>query len=175
MIMKRLTPEDAYRALKENRAVYSITQVEMTKDPMDVLDMIFGANDLITFEETTPDPEKKDEEILNSVDAGKQSKNAKRVDHDKLMEMYRAGKTNKEIADELGVSFATVWKHLKHELEDAEADKEKIVALHTSGRSIGQICDETGETPRTVRKVVREYYESELGRKEQHDRGGCNE
>jgi len=52
MIMRRLTPEDAYRALKEHKTVYSITEVEMTQDPMEVLDQIFGANDLIIFDET---------------------------------------------------------------------------------------------------------------------------
>ena len=52
MIMRRLTPEDAYRALKENKTVYSVTEIEMTQDPMEVLDQIFGANDLIIFDET---------------------------------------------------------------------------------------------------------------------------
>ena len=51
MIMRRLTPEDAYRALKENKTVYSVTEIEMTQDPMEVLDQIFGANDLIIFDE----------------------------------------------------------------------------------------------------------------------------
>lgn len=56
MIMKRLTPEDAYRALKENKTVYSVTEIEMAQDPMEVLDQIFGANDLITFDETPQEP-----------------------------------------------------------------------------------------------------------------------
>ena len=126
MIMKRLTPEDAYKALKENRAVYSIIQVEMTKGPMDVLDMIFGANDLITFEETAPDPEKKDEEILDSVDAGLQKSRTGRkpkyekqtkeqADHGKIIALHNAGWPVAKIADEMGCTDQTVRNHIKRE------------------------------------------------------------
>ena len=108
MIMRRLTPEDAYRALKENKEIYSVTQVEMTKDPMEVLDMIFGANDLITFDETPQEPESAPQT------SGK-------IDHGKIIALYKAGWSVAKIADEMGCTAQTVRNHIRQE-EQNETD-----------------------------------------------------
>ena len=122
MIMRRLTPEDAYRALKENKEIYSITQVEMTKDPMEVLDMIFGANDLITFEEA-PAPEKEPaDEGRTEATATEQASQPEAVEKPKqarkeinigwIITLRNEGKSAKEIAAETGYSIQSVYRYM---------------------------------------------------------------
>ena len=123
MIMKRLTPEDAYRALKENRKIYSVTEIETTeKGPMEVLDMIFGANDLIMFEEA-PAPEKEPaEEGRTEPTATGQASQPEAVEKPKqarkeinvgwIITLRNEGKSAKEIAAETGYSIQSVYRYM---------------------------------------------------------------
>lgn len=124
MIMKRLTPEQAFQAFKENREIYTLQVVDPNMTVMELIQR----EDLVMFEDT-PTAQKKpvqsEEQRAEAEPAAgrteataaqnepvaKKSKTA-RVDHDTIMEMHRQGWSVKHICDVLGCSDQTVRNHI---------------------------------------------------------------
>lgn len=53
MIMKRLTPEEAFRAFKEEKQIFTLQPA----DPHMTVQELIERDDLVLFEETAPQPE----------------------------------------------------------------------------------------------------------------------
>lgn len=125
MIMKRLTPEQAFQAFKENREIYTLQQV----DPSITVMELIQRDDLVMFEYTPPQPETKPtahEEVKAAEEpkpgrsdateaqkepVAKESKGV-RADHETIMEMWRQGWTVKQIREAVGCSDQTVRNHI---------------------------------------------------------------
>lgn len=136
MIMKRLTPEQAFQAFKENREIYTLQQV----DPSITVMELIQRDDLVMFEETPHQPETaqhanettaggetpaETEEPADSPETGRNEATAEpeaetvakkgkgiRADHETIMEMWRQGWTVKQICAVVGCSDQTVRNHI---------------------------------------------------------------
>lgn len=81
---------------------------------------------------------------------------------DRMVEMYGGGSTQREIADELGVSTVTVSKYLRErgvatrrrngKLDTGTVDR--IVSAYVSGESAREIAEREGITATTARKYL---------------------
>lgn len=126
MIMKRLTPEQAFQAFKENREIYTLQQV----DPSITVMELIQRDDLVMFEDT-PTAQKKPvqseeqraeaqkptagrTEATAEPEAETVAKKGKgiRADHETIMEMWRQGWTVKQIREVVGCSDQTVRNHI---------------------------------------------------------------
>ena len=136
MIMRRLTPEQAFRAMRENREVYVLKELD--------LESLKTENEFILFEEQEQKPEEK-----------------KKADKNVVLELYSKGMTQTQIAKEAGCSVSTVNRLVNTQAKLEEVDAGKIIALHEAGWTLANIVSETGEDLKTVRAVLKEHYEKE--------------
>ena len=140
--MRRLTPEQAFRAMRENREVYVLKELD--------LEALKTENEFILFEEQEKEQEKE-----------QKPEEKKKADKNVVLELYNKGMTQTQIAKEVGCSVSTVNKWINAQAKLEEVDAGKIIALHEAGWTLANIVSETGEDLKTVRAVLKEHYEKE--------------
>jgi len=81
----------------------------------------------------------------------------KKYDHQKIIEMYNAGKTEREIAKEIGIGHKYIRSILiRHGIIEAQhhIDKGKIKALHRAGWTAEEIAADMYIEAEQVREVL---------------------
>lgn len=86
-------------------------------------------------------------------------KTKRKIDHERIAELHKAGKTNGEIAKEMGVSASTVYYSLADHLEKIPAknqspDEGKVLDLYRAGWKVKDICWDIGAEEETVKRII---------------------
>jgi len=134
MIMKRLTPEQAFLAFKENREIYTLQQVDSSITVMELIQR----DDLVMFEDTPQEPklepqsDEKEEEADPDMQkvplkkpgrkAGVPKQTKPEADHGKIIALWKAGWPVKKIAGEMYLSEATIYNHINREKNGNDTD-----------------------------------------------------
>lgn len=114
MLMKRLTPEDAWKAFQDNREVFELKPINPARTF--VTELLENEN-LVVFEET-PEAKPEDPEPEPAKKRGRPAKK-KEVDDAQIIELHNAGYTVGGIASTTGADP----KHIA-EVIQAHYDKE---------------------------------------------------
>lgn len=116
--MKRITRDQAIDTVVRGGVdVYMITLIT-SKTTLEEISTADGYFSLEEKEEPEEDPKKDpktDPEVKTvKVKEEKPRRNAKKIDHGKILALYKAGWSVAEIADEIGCSMQTVYNYLNN-------------------------------------------------------------